>query len=55
MSKTIEEVFVLKSIPYKVSVIEFAFAIDFKFLTEVLIIFFSEVSGYHSCKKSRGV
>ena len=49
--KTVEEVFVLKCFPFKVSVIEFVFASDFNFriLTEVVI-----VSGYHSCKKSRG-
>ena len=49
LHKTVEEVFVLKSFPFKVSVIEFVFVIDFKFLTEVLI-----ASGYHSCKVRRG-
>ena len=47
--KTVEEVFVRKCIPFKVSVIEFVFVIDFKFLLQALVIF-----GYHSCKESRG-
>ena len=49
LHKTVEEVLVLKCFPFKVSVIEFVFAIDLKFITEVLI-----GSGYHSCKESRG-